>query len=516
MLKPHALFVALITLLPLSAVAQDQAQYNRALSAFNAGDFDTSARIFFELAETSTDPEVKPKAEYYLAQSFQNKGLPIASITYYSGILKEGKAHPYYLKAVEGLVNVQAALDDQFLIPNVLNAAYDQGADVWSSLPLEVLARINYLIGGISQRRAKFDEARQFLEAVPRETAMYAQAQYLLGVVLADPRYPGRAEDEKTARDLDRQSIERFQTVIDLNDPRQVELQETKWLATLGLGRVHYGAGEYARSVEAYESIPRFTRYWNVALFENGFARFQNEDFGGALGSLQALYAPQFAGAFQPESYTLSSTIMFFSCLYEESKNYLRIFDQTYLPMQEQLRPLVEGEEREPKFYFDLITAADPKLPRPVLLWVRGNERLKNVLALVTQIRQEREAINAIQSWRQARVAERLGESFDATESVLVDSAGRLTRNRLTEASGLIKEFSDQAEIIRFETAKAETELVESAIDQQKLLSDQKLFRPRMPAENWNYWKFQGEFWFDEIGYYQYTLKNGCPAAPQE
>ena len=32
-----------------------------------------------------------------------------------------------------------------------------------------------------------------------------------------------------------------------------------------------------------------------------------------------------------------------------------------------------------------------------------------------------------------------------------------------------------------------------------------------MPAENWNYWKFQGEFWIDEIGYYQYTLKRGLP-----
>src|SRR5690606_11299449 len=143
------------------------------------------------------------------------------------------------------------------------------------------------------------------------------------------------AQDEKAARDLDAQAVAHFQTVVDLEDPRQVELQETKWLATLGLGRVHYGAGEYAKSVEAYERIPRFTRYWNVALFENGFARFQNEDFGGALGSLQSLYAPQFAGAFQPESYTLSSTIMFFSCLYDESKNYLRIFDETYLPMHE-------------------------------------------------------------------------------------------------------------------------------------------------------------------------------------
>jgi len=88
---------------------------------------------------------------------------------------------------------------------------------------------------------------------------------------------------------------------------------------------------------------------------------------------------------------------------------------------------------------------------------------------------------------------------------------GQLAKNRLVEAADNIKGFTDQAEIIRFEITKAEKELAESGIDQKKLLAEQKLYRPAMPGENWNYWKFQGEFWIDEIGYYQYTLKRGCP-----
>ena len=52
-------------------------------------------------------------------------------------------------------------------------------------------------------------------------------------------------------------------------------------------------------------------------------------------------------------------------------------------------------------------------------------------------------------------------------------------------------------------------------MSQAKLLKAQTLYRPKMPAENWNYWKFQGEFWRDEIGYYQYTLKRGCPGAKE-
>ena len=96
------------------------------------------------------------------------------------------------------------------------------------------------------------------------------------------------------------------------------------------------------------------------------------------------------------------------------------------------------------------------------------------------------------------------------------DEIRQRARARVTEAYKNIQAFGDQAEIIRFETSKAEKELFEAGVDQQKLLSAKPLFRPKMPAENWNYWKFQGEFWRDEIGYYQYTLKRGCPARAGE
>ena len=76
--------------------------------------------------------------------------------------------------------------------------------------------------------------------------------------------------------------------------------------------------------------------------------------------------------------------------------------------------------------------------------------------------------------------------------------------------------FVNTAEIIRFEVAKAGKEIAETGMDQGSVLRKQTLYRPAMPAENWNYWKFEGEFWRDEIGYYQYTLKRGCPKQASE
>src|SRR5512132_3382578 len=91
--------IAVLLLVPGVALAQDIGLYNRALSAFNSGDYDAAAQTFYEISENSTDPDLRTKSEYYLAQSFAKKNLPVTSFIYYAAILRAGQAHHYYLKA---------------------------------------------------------------------------------------------------------------------------------------------------------------------------------------------------------------------------------------------------------------------------------------------------------------------------------------------------------------------------------------------------------------------------------
>ncbi|HEY0882373.1 MAG TPA: tetratricopeptide repeat protein, partial [Archangium sp.] len=370
--------------------------------------------------------------------------------------------------------------------------------------------RINYLIGRISHRRAKLDEAKQFLEAVPDTSQFYAKAQYMLGITLADPRYPA-ADEQARARNIEA-AISTFENILKIKT-RQLDFEDTKQLTYLALGRTNYNQGQYQKATEWYEKVPRFSKYWDAALFENGFARFQNDDLGGALGSLQGLYAPQFAGAFQPESWILTSTAYYFSCLYEESKSSLVEYERIYLPMAEKLKPLVDsGEPRDAVAFYKLVSSTESnEIPKAVLNAVRTNERMLGVFGMIKQIDNEKAVIEANQSWRASKLSSELVTYLDANRGILEQSAGTTAKQRLTDAYRTIKGFADQAEIIRFEIAKAEKELAETGVDEQAVLRKQTLYRPAMPAENWNYWKFQGEFWRDEIGYYQYTLKRGCP-----
>ena len=49
-------------------------------------------------------------------------------------------------------------------------------------------------------------------------------------------------------------------------------------------------------------------------------------------------------------------------------------------------------------------------------------------------------------------------------------------------------------------------------VDAKKILAAEVLFRPQQPATGHEYWAFDGEYWPDEIGYYQATIKDACPA----
>jgi tetratricopeptide (TPR) repeat protein len=504
------LLASWLLLAPLAASAQDAASYDQALAAFNSGDLDRAATRFQELATRATDATVRGRAEFSLAQTFARKELPVSALVAYARVVAAGPQHPSYLQALEGLVDMQETLNEQNLVPNLLDKAYTpEVRDTWAKLPREVLARVNYQLGTIHHRRGRFEEARALLEAVPADSRVYARSRYLLGVVLADPKFPGRPGE---APALDAAALAAFQGARDAKG-EQWGLDEVKQLALLGLGRLHYGRHEYPQSVAAYEAVPRYGRFWDQALFENGFARFQGEDFGGALGSLQALHAPQFEGAFQPESWILKATVYYYSCLFDEVKTTLAAYDSLYEPMAKQLEPFTRDEDALSAY--NLVSAENRRLPRPIYLWIHGNERIQDVMRMVAQVDAERRRINELAAWRGTGLVQEAVSGLEEVRGTLTQIGGRFAHSRLLEAAQNLRTFADQAEIIRVQTALDEKDLLLAGVDQKGLLKTQSIYRPKMPGAAWNYWKFEGEFWRDEIGYYQYTLKRGCPAKPQ-
>jgi len=438
-------------------------------------------------------------AAHALSLALEAKGYPFLASAYDAQVLKLGPAAKAYPAALEHLVRLQETLDDEYLLPSLLAA---QPATALNDLSPEPRARMGFLTAAVDLRRGALAEARKKLEAVPANAPFSAESTYLLGVVLSDPKLPGGPQLGEALKAFDR--------VLKLDPQEDPKFERTRGLAQLARARTLYAMKRNAEAVQAYQAIERETPDWAEALFEEGFARFRAGDPGGALGSLQALHAPQFEASFQPESWILKATIYYFNCLYDEARTSLYAFDQTYTPMMNALAPLARGSLTPEEAYAQLANPETSRLPKPVLNWARDNERMLRVFALRAELDREGKRLAEDDSLRGTAAQAGLRQALDDNRKTVEQVAGTLAKNRIQEAYRDLKGFTDQAEIIRFEATKAEKDLIERGVDRRKVLAAGHLYRPASPGPAYDYWRFEGEFWSDEIGHYRYTLKNAC------
>ncbi len=487
-------WVAALSLACAGAAFAQEEELSGGVAAYNSGHYESAAAEFYHVVEAGQDAVNRQKAEYYLAQSFYKMKLYQPAFQYYGLIVKQGARHRYYFKAIAGLVNVAEALHDGAIIPSVLNRSY--GSD-FERLPEKTLNKVNYLVGMLSYRANKIDEAQEFLSAVPKKSSYFARARYLYGLSLV----------QKSPKD----AIKLFKEVMALPvDPaKYYDIDNVRELTRLALARTYYGMGLYDNSVTWFESVPRFSNYWDQALFENGWAEFQDGKAGKGLGSLEALHAPQFAGAFAPESWILKGTIYYFNCLYPETKGAMSGFRRIYLPYNDQIKAVLTGDH-DFDYYAKLIQKPEGELPLAVVNYLLGNQRVLGFKDYLDELAKEKDRVDGLSSWKEGGLGAEVSQLIDTQEQTLVKLTGKFVQGRLKYAQKTIEAFDSQAEIILFETLKAEKELIEKGVDSSAKLASQDLWRAKVPDPTWDYWAFEGEFWIDEIGYYEYTLKNGC------
>jgi tetratricopeptide (TPR) repeat protein len=481
----------------LAAPAASAQDIDQAIQAYNADKYTEAAFLFYDVLQGTPDADSRVKAEYYLAHALFRAGYVTPAFQFYGEVFNAGESHPYFLKATEGLLNVADAIDDDILIPGLINKGYSQA---FSRLKPEELNAINYMIGMLSERRGEFAEAAQFLEAVQEASPFYVKAQYLLAIMGVKTATEQGAEDYSTA-------IKHFQVLEKkLAGATGDEEKKLYRLALLGQARAFYSQGDYPKSTEYYERVPRFSDDWYDAMYESGWAYFQNAQFGKALGMVHSIQSPYFDERYRAESFVLKATVYFQQCHFDRGRRTLDDFFALYEPMAEALKPLLEGDQA-PTEVVDMVVKGDPRLPSEIRLQVQNNRRFQKSLA---QIRgTERELERARTEFPEGNFkGQLLGVLMDQVEQRTALTA-QLVRDLIRRESIFLEDFLNQARIIKFETADAERKILELGKDITKG-PRAKGPRPIVPNDRFQYWAFLGEYWIDEMGFYEHSIKDEC------
>lgn len=427
--------------------------------------------------------------DFARAESLRKAGLGYGAFFHQAQVIGEGPSHPRFFEALAEAAAIAEESGDELVAPSVFDRV-DRAQ--LRRLPPEALGRVASMLALLDYRAGKLDEAEQLLALAPKAP----QPRYLAGLV-QQRKDPGQAE--QTFRAL----------AADERAPR--ELRE---LAHLALGRVLYGMRRYREASAEYGKLPRFSRHWDEALFEGAYADLQAEDPGAALGRLQSLHSPHLSDEFAPESQNLAAIVYQRRCLYPQAREAIATFDRIYLPIRKQVERVLQ-DTPPMEMFWQMLEPGDHRLPSPVQRHLAKNERVAAMVGLLQRLKREEQQLRsgALSSTAEGKD---LLELYARHEELVAQLAGKFIRGRLADLAHLVEVLDADKEIIRFEVTKGEKEMLEARFDARGQLQGQPLLRPPMPGSGYEYWPFDGEYWPDEIGYYQVTLKDACPARREE
>ncbi|MFL5458546.1 MAG: hypothetical protein ACJ78X_19280 [Myxococcales bacterium] len=429
------------------------------------------------------------------ARKLEEMRLPVSAFFFYGEVLRGASTGPGAAEAAAAVQRLSDALHDEMFGPNLL-AKLD--ANAIAALPNASAPRVHAALALLQYRAGKFEAAQREADAVPKDSDAFPQAQYVAGL-LAQRTAPERG-------------VAALNGV--LSDGRSsAELRE---LSHLALGRTLYGMHRYGEASAEYAKLPRFSRHWDEALFEGAYADLMRGDPGGALGKLQSLHSPHLSDEFAPESENLAAIVYHQHCLWPEVRTALQRFDRIYLPMRDQVRAVLSRDPSPASLLAALDGKGDVELPKPVRHHLRKNERVESMLAYAARIDDERRRVRDNEDFARSELGTEVLDVLAQNRDLTNDLLAKFVKGRLADLAHLIDVLEGEKDVIAFEATKGEKGFLERDVDAKKILASEALFRPQQPSTGHEYWAFDGEYWPDEIGYYQATIKDACPATWKE
>lgn len=501
---------------------------DKAITAFKKQDYEVAAAQFYAVLRFSEKGEEGDiaEAQYGLAKSFEKLGLPLAALKYYEDIAKVGSNHPHFDKAVEGLVNVGETLDDDLKTPQILDSIYsNENAPALQKMNPEILQRVHYVLGRYAFNRANYKDAKEFLGTVKPGNPAYPYAQYLMGLIRLGV---GRSDNYAPKYD---QAIEAFEKSRDAipKDATDKKLLDLKDLANLALARTYYEQAYQLdegpkrseglkKSMLEFQRVPRFSDNWAQALFERAWNHTVNNEYGRALGALHSLRAPYFQDEFYPEANILRAIVYYYNCQWDRVNAIIDETKATYEPMTKQLQdmagknysldewyPLLQKSLKQEK---DAKASAD-LLPRQVAFAIAKDPKFAKMESFLREIDREAKTFEKNDTFAKSDMGREMKEFANDTRQAYLGVVGKYVKTKVNDEAGELNDITTRASLIALETKTAETDWLEQG---KEIGGKNRVRQPRpfIPDDTFQFWWFRNEYWIDELGYYEFTIKTEC------
>ena len=475
------------------------------IANYRAKKYLTASNGLYGLLVDNTYPDQKTKIEYYLAKSLYDMGMYHGAQHYFMQVVRSGPTSPYFKYALPRLVAIAELTGNDAELLRIVDKIPPE------AFPRAAKNHLYYLKGRKLFEDGELSDASTYLQQISTKSELFMRARYFDGIINNERR------KLKTAVLAFRDVMQSEPPVTDAR--RAEEIEDTKDLALMNIARIYYGLQRFENADNYYSLVRRDSTYWPESLFERAWSKFMVQDLNQALGLLLTVNSPYYSTQeFIPEVEILRALTFFNLCEYDEVDRQLADFEDQYAPMVAELEAFLEPyKTKEGRQLADQAFDA---------YFVKGTKESRLESAMFARILRNRDLASLV---RHLDMMDEEVVQVDAQKAAWRDTVGegikqviQKDRQRYKRKAGLylLREMAYQYEHMKDLLFQAETIKFE-VVDAQRLDYEFKMSNPDVDSEDEApidyatdpytiYWPFNGEFWKDELGYYEYTERGSC------
>ncbi|MBX3158595.1 MAG: hypothetical protein KF773_21690 [Deltaproteobacteria bacterium] len=483
----------------------------RAIKLYDKKDFFSASIELKKVIDKESGDDAKniQRAEFFMGKTLYQIGFYAGSLAYFDRIVQTGDTHTYHGAALKWLAALSRVLPETSGILEKIGT-YDAAALEDPTLA-SVKNELYFLLGRHYYRRGQegdFDKAIQLFQKVSREDEFFVKSKFFEGVTYV------RKFEGKPAVDAFKEIL-----IIGQEKPKQYrpdDIANYNELAQLQLARVFYSTQQFDTSIKYFEKLDQNSLDWAESLFEASWAYFMKTLNSKALGNIHTLNAPYFENQFFPESMLLKSVIYFKYCLYDQAEEAIQDYNDKYSSLRQNLEDLVKKYDDNAEFYeyvkkVKLNKAGlDPTTQRLVMS-VLNDKTLLKTFAWVDELNNELVMLQkSDKAWQTTQVAAEVLQELTVQQSVAAADAGKVARDRVSRLADELGALSRDGTKIQFEILNAKADKLSQEAMKVRVAAGSKE-EPIIVDDEHFQWKFNGEYWKDELGYYRFRIRSRCP-----
>jgi hypothetical protein len=366
-----------------------------------------------------------------------------------------------------------------------------------------------YFIQGRKALFAKdFRTASKNLEKVHEDHRFHPESMLLLGQLLqlenkfleSDKAFQScQWSAEKQEKKIEGEKIKRYYRMI-------YEICLTNQARRL------FKESKYQEAINKYDQIPKNSYKWPYLLLEKAWAHFHLGDYNRVIGILITYKSPLLDTYFFPEAEYLAALSYFKLCLYDDALIIIDQYYKTYRPRFTLLESVLRKNIHSESFFYDILFRAPEELEkhtdfvRHILTRLKKQTRFSLDFNTVFKLNQEIERIK--------------GSSEIKNKQGMIEHLLAVKENMIIKmnynAKKDIFEFLETVPFYSSELFKLNLEIISRKKD--LLYQNKQLVEDRSRGDFSNvkrsrfeyFWRFEGEFWGDELGDYSLGLKSNC------